>query len=85
MKTNQFNYDFGHEGEHIRRDLIIFGRTNIQYDYVDDDSKIYSIHIETKIGAVPEWLQMDFALDCKINGIYTACERDLVEGRGNEV
>ena len=77
MKTNQFNYDFGIEGEHIRRGLKVFGRTNIEYDY--DDSKIYAIHIESKIGAVPHYLQMDFDLDCKINGIYAACEQDLAE------
>ena len=83
MKTNQFNYDFGIEGEHIRQGLKVFGRTNVEYDY--DDSKVYAIHIESRVGAVPDYLQMDFDLPCKINGIYSACETDLAEGKGNEV
>ena len=83
MKTNQFNYDFGVKGEDIRQGLKIFGRTNIEYQH--DDNRIHSIYIGTKIGAVPDYLQMDFGLDSKVGGIYSACEKDLADERGNEV
>ncbi len=75
MKTAEMKYDFGIEGEFIRRNLRIYGNTNIEFDY--EDEKIHAVHVETLIGAVPNWEQIDFSIPHHHSGVYEACEQHL--------
>jgi len=77
METSEFKYDFGIEGEFIRRNLRIYGNTNIEFDHCDGE--VHAVHVETFIGAVPNWEQIDFSIPHHHSGIYEACERHLTD------
>ncbi len=82
MKTAEMKYDFGLEGEFIRSNLRIYGNTNIEFDYEDNDKGVpivHAVHVETLIGAVPNWEQIDSSIPHHHSGVYEACEQHLEE------
>ena len=70
-------YDFGIEGEFIRRDLKIYCNKNIEFDY--EDNRVHSIHVETFVGAVPMLSEMDLGIPHHGKGVYEACIKHLEE------
>ena len=77
MKQAEMKYDFGIEGEFIRRNLRIYGNTNIEFEY--EDGKVLSIYVETFIGATPGWEGIDLDLPHHHSGVYEACEQHLTD------
>ena len=77
MKTREFNYDFGEEGEFIRHGLKVFGNRNVEYTH--SVNRVHHIYVCTFVGSVPDFLEMDFEAPRNGRGLFDACQRDLEE------
>ena len=77
MKDRSFYYEFS--GEEIQKDLFAHGKYDIWYTY--EDNQIQSISVSKCFQRYDNYIEVDLGLPANINGVYQACEQDLIEAR----